>query len=170
MAGLFAQPAPPPGDTTPVPIDDSPPAAGPIANLAGSLVAAAVGALGAVLATSLGIGTLAKPGPGLWPLAVSAVVVILALAQLVAGRHGGDGEKFMRASWMAAAGFASLVAYVALLPVIGFEIPTLLLAFLWLRVLGHERWILSIVGSVLIVVGFYLVFVVALKTSIPHLL
>lgn len=170
MAGIFRLPVPPPEDTTPLPIDDTPPAAGPIANLAASLVTAAVGVLGAILAVALGVGSLAQPGPGLWPLGVSIVIAALSLIQIVVGRHGGDGEKFGRASWMAAAGFASLIVFVALLPIIGFEIPTLLMAFLWMRVLGHEKWVSTIVGSVLITVAFYLVFVVALQTSIPHLI
>jgi putative tricarboxylic transport membrane protein len=43
------------------------------------------------------------------------------------------------------------------------------LAFVWLKVLGHEGWRTSIIASVAMVVAFYLVFVVALGTSIPHL-
>src|SRR5690606_28118233 len=98
-----------PDDTTPVPIDDSPPAAGGVA------------------------------------------LAALATAQLVVGRWGGDGETFSHASWMAAAGAVTLVAYVALLPVIGFEIPSALLAFVWMRFLGHERSLVAILGSLAIV-------------------
>ena len=45
----------------------------------------------------------------------------------------------------------------------------MLLAFVWLRVLGRESWRTSIIASVAIVAAFYLIFVVALRTSIPHL-
>ncbi|MGW9113362.1 tripartite tricarboxylate transporter TctB family protein [Microbacterium sp. NPDC055683] len=159
-----------PTDTTPVPIDDTPPPAGPVANLAASLVTAAVGAAAIALSIALGTGTPAQPGPGLWPLAVGIVVLVLSAAQLVVGRRGGDGETFTRASWMALWGFASLVALVALMPHVGFEIPSLLLCVLWLRVLGHERWLTTLVTSVAVVAGFYLVFVGALGTAIPHLI
>ncbi|HLS92328.1 MAG TPA: tripartite tricarboxylate transporter TctB family protein [Microbacterium sp.] len=158
-----------PDDTTPVPIDDSPPAAGGVANAASSVVALAIGVAGIGLSLALGVGELSEPGPGLWPLGVSVAIAALAIAQLVVGRWGGDGETFSHASWMAAAGAVTLVAYVALLPVIGFEIPSALLAFVWMRFLGHERSLVAILGSLAIVAGFYVVFVVALGTSIPHL-
>lgn len=38
-----------------------------------------------------------------------------------------------------------------------------------MRFLGHERSLVAILGSLAIVAGFYVVFVVALGTSIPHL-
>jgi hypothetical protein len=43
------------------------------------------------------------------------------------------------------------------------------LTFIWLRFLGRETWRVSIVGSILIVAGFYAIFVAALGLSIPHL-
>ncbi|WOF22226.1 tripartite tricarboxylate transporter TctB family protein [Microbacterium betulae] len=159
-----------PTDTTPVPIDDTPPPAGPVANLASSLVTAAIGVTGVVLSVALGTGSPAQPGPGLWPLGVSVVVLALSIAQLAVGRRGGGGETFSHASWMAAWGFASLVALVVLMPHLGFEIPSLLLCLFWLRVLGHERWTTTIITALAVVVGFYLVFVAALGTAIPHLL
>jgi hypothetical protein len=62
-----------------------------------------------------------------------------------------------------------MVVFVVLIPVIGFEIPAALLAFVWLRFLGSEGWRTSIVTSVALVVAFYLIFVGALSVPIPHL-
>ena len=62
-----------------------------------------------------------------------------------------------------------LVAFVVLIPVIGFEIPAALLAFVWLRFLGQESWRSSIVTTLAVVVAFYLIFVAALAVPIPHL-
>ena len=62
-----------------------------------------------------------------------------------------------------------MVAFVAVIDTIGFEIPSLLLAFVWLRFLGRESWRSSIVTSLCVVVAFYLVFVAALSVPIPHL-
>jgi putative tricarboxylic transport membrane protein len=53
--------------------------------------------------------------------------------------------------------------------VIGFEIPAAVLCFVWLRFLGRESWRMSIITSLAVVVGFYLVFVAALAVPIPHL-
>ncbi len=149
--------------------DDAPPAAGPVANLAACLVTAGVGGAGAVAAVGLGLGTPAQPGAGLWPLAVSVAVVVLSLTQAVVGRRGGDGEKFSRYSWLSLAGLATLLGLVALLPVIGFEIPALLLSLVWMKFLGGESWRSAVLYSVLVVGALYAVFVGALGTNVPHL-
>lgn len=152
------------------PVDDAaPPAAGPVANLAACLVTAGVGVAGAVAAVALGLGTPSRPGAGLWPLAVSVAVVVLSLAQVVVGRRGGDGEKFSRYSWLSLAGLATLLGLVALLPVIGFEIPALLLSLVWMKLLGGESWRSAVLYSVLVVGALYAVFVGALGTNVPHL-
>lgn len=149
--------------------DSAPPPAGPVANLAACLVTAGVGAAGAVAAVALGLGTPAQPGAGLWPLAVSVAVVVLSLAQVLIGRRGGDGEKFSRYSWLSLAGLATLLGLVALLPVIGFEIPSLLLSVVWMKFLGGESWRSAVLYSVLVVGVLYAVFVGALGTNVPHL-
>lgn len=147
------------------------PPAGPVANLVASLVVLAVGVGGIVLSVGFGIGTASSPGPGTWPLAVSVLITVLGIAQAVIGRHGGqDGEKFTRYSWMTLIGFVTLVAMVVLIPLIGFEIPALMLCIVWMRFLGGEGWRSAILYSVLIVVAFYAIFIVALGTSIPHLI
>jgi hypothetical protein len=152
------------------PVDDvAPPAAGPVANLAACLVTAGVGVAGAVAAVALGLGTLSRPGAGLWPLAVSVAIGVLSLAQIVVGRRGGDGEKFSRYSWLSLAGLVTLLGLVALLPVIGFEIPALLLSLVWMKFLGGESWRSAVLYSVLVVGVLYAVFVGALGTNVPHL-
>lgn len=152
------------------PVDDvAPPVAGTVANLAACLVTAGVGVAGAVAAVALGLGTPSRPGAGLWPLAVSVAVVVLSLAQIVVGRRGGDGEKFSRYSWLSLAGLATLLGLVALLPVIGFEIPALLLSLVWMKLLGDESWRSAVLYSVLVVGALYAVFVGALGTNVPHL-
>lgn len=152
------------------PVDDvAPPVAGPVANLAACLVTAGVGVAGAVAAVALGLGTPSRPGAGLWPLAVSVAIVVLSLAQIVVGRRGGDGEKFSRYSWLSLAGLATLLGLVALLPVIGFEIPALLLSLVWMKLLGGESWRSAVLYSVLVVGALYAIFVGALGTNVPHL-
>jgi hypothetical protein len=145
------------------------PAAGKVANLAASLVTAAIGVAGAALAVALGLGTPARPGAGLWPLVVSVAIVVLSLTQAVVGRQGGDGEKFSRYSWLPLAGLATLLGLVALLPVIGFEIPALLLSLVWMKLLGGESWRSALLYSALVVGALYAVFVGALGTNVPHL-
>ncbi|MET8907360.1 tripartite tricarboxylate transporter TctB family protein [Micromonospora sp. NPDC004551] len=146
-----------------------PPAAGPLSNVA---VAVAVIALGvAALAGSgrLGLGTVRSPDSGTWPLLVSAALVVLGLGLLAAARRTTDAERFSGASWLVLGGLATMVVFVAVIGAIGFEIPAALLAFVWLRFLGREGWRTSVLTSLGVVVGFYLVFVAALSVPIPHL-
>lgn len=151
--------------------EDAPPAAGPFANLASCLVVVAIGVAGIVLSTSLGIGTAASPGPGTWPLAVSVLITVLGLVQAVIGRRGGqDGESFTSYSWITLIGLLTLVVMVLLMPVIGFEVPALLLCIVWMKFLGGESWRSTILFSLLVVGAFYAIFTVALGTSIPHLI
>jgi hypothetical protein len=62
-----------------------------------------------------------------------------------------------------------MIAFVAVVGVIGFEIPATLLMFVWLRFLGRESWRLSIITSLATVVAFYIVFVGLLAVPIPHM-
>lgn len=149
--------------------EEKPPAAGALANAASSLVVLGVGIGAVVLSISMGLGTLQAPQPGLWPFTAACVMVALGLFQLILGRHNRDAEKFTRMSLAALTGLATLAAMVALMPLIGFEIPALILCVIWMKFLGGETWRSTILVSVLVVVAFYAIFILALGTSIPHL-
>ncbi|MFP5366033.1 MAG: tripartite tricarboxylate transporter TctB family protein [Actinomycetes bacterium] len=149
--------------------EEKPPAAGALANTASSLVVLAVGIGALVLSVAMGLGTPASPQPGLWPFMISCVMVALGLFQLVLGRRNRDAEKFTRMSFAPLTGLVTLAAMVALMPVIGFEIPALVLCIIWMRFLGGETWRSTLLVSALVVAAFYGIFILALGTSIPHL-
>ncbi len=149
--------------------DEKPPAAGALANAASSLVVLGVGIGAVVLSVAMGLGTPDKPQPGLWPFIISCVMVALGLFQLIAGRHNRDAEKFTRMSTAPLTGLVTLAVMVALMPLIGFELPALVLCVIWMRFLGGETWRSTLVVSASVVIAFYGIFVLALGTSIPHL-
>lgn len=148
---------------------EKPPAAGALANVGASLVVLGVGIGALILSVAMGLGTPATPQPGLWPFIISCVMVALALFQLILGRRNRDAEKFTRMSFAPLTGVATLAAMVALMPVIGFEIPALVLCIVWMRFLGGETWRSTLLISALVVAGFYGIFILVLGTSIPHL-
>jgi putative tricarboxylic transport membrane protein len=84
-------------------------------------------------------------------------------------RRTDDAERFTRSALLVLAAVASMAVFVAVVDTIGFEIPTAVLAFVWLRLLGRERWRTSIVISIGVTVALYLLFVAAFDVSIPHL-
>ena len=149
--------------------EQRPPAGGPAYQVVGALVALAVGIGGMVLALDYGLGSLRRPGPGLWPFIISAVIGVLAVALLVVGRHLEDSERFTRASFLPAVGILTFIALAFLLPVVGFEIPSLLLCVVWLRFLGGETWRSTVVVSVCTVAAFYFLFLYGLRIPLPHL-
>ena len=146
-----------------------PPVAGTLSNVLTALAVVALG-IGALIGSAeLGVGTASKPGSGTWPLIVSVVTILLGVGLLFLARRTHDGERFAQASLLVLVGLATMVVFVVLLPIIGFEIPAALLCFVWLRFLGREGWRLSAFLSVALVAAFYLIFVGALSVPIPHL-
>jgi hypothetical protein len=150
--------------------EDRPPHAGPWSQVGAAAVAGLIGVGGAIGSLALGLGRLTQPGPGLWPFVVSVVVTVLSLVLAVVGRRGTDTEKFSRSSVLTGVAVLSLVLFAVALPLIGFEIPSLLLAFVWLRFLGKESWVPSVVISVGTVAAFYVLFVLVLQIPLPRLI
>lgn len=150
--------------------EDRPPAGGPAYQVVGALVALVVGTLGALLAWRYGLGTMRRPGPGLWPFVVSAVIAVLAAVLLIAGCGLQDSEKFTRASWLPIIGTLTFFGLGWAMPRLGFEIPALLLCVVWLRWLGGETWRSTVVVSVLTVAAFYLLFIHGLRIPVPHII
>ena len=150
--------------------DERPPAGGPAYQIVSALVLLAFGLWAGYRAYSYGLGSLRRPGPGLWPFAVSVMIVGLAVMLLVVGRYLDDAEKFTKASLLVLVGGATFVGLAVLLPSIGFEIPAVLLCIIWLRFLGGETWRSTIVISVAMTAAFYVLFLYGLKIPLPHLL
>jgi hypothetical protein len=150
--------------------EDRPPQGGPAYQTVGALVGIAIGVGGAVLAYNYGLGSLHKPGTGLWPFIVSVLIATLSAVLLVVGRGLTDSEAFTRSSALPAIGVVTFIAFGLLMPVTGFEIPALVLCVIWLRFLGGETWRNTIVISVLTTAAFYLLFLYGLQIPLPHLI
>ncbi len=58
-----------------------------------------------------GLGSLTKPGPGLWPFAVSVLITVLGVGLLVGGRQLTDTEKFTRSSLLTVVAVLTFVAH-----------------------------------------------------------
>jgi putative tricarboxylic transport membrane protein len=135
----------------------------------GTLVPLALGVFGVVVALGLGVGSLSAPGAGLWPLVISVVMIAAAGIALVRAKHDDDVEAFDGGIVTVGLSVASLVAYAALLPLVGFEIPTVLLLFFWMKVLGKEGWRSSVTVAVVATAVVYALFILLLAVPIPHL-
>jgi len=146
------------------------PPGGPAYQTIGALLTLAVGIGGLVLALDYGLDSLRRPGPGLWPFVCASVITVLSVVLLVVGRRLEDSVAFSRASVLPAIGVLTFIGLGVLMPLIGFEIPSLVLCVVWLRFLGGETWRSTVLISVGTVAAFYLLFLHGLSIPLPHLL
>lgn len=163
----------------PAPLEEPRPGGRVQAAVAGA-VPLALGGFAAWLSFGLNVGSLTDPGPGLWPLIVAGLLVacgagVIAVevvngGKATEGEAAGDTEAFTRGTVGVVAAAAGLVVYASLFEVVGFEIPTVLLLFVWLRLLGRESWRGSAVIAVAVTAAAYALFILGLGVPLPHLI
>lgn len=124
-----------------------------------------LGAAAVWASLQLDLGTMTKPGPGLWPLVVSVLLAVSSLAVLLTREQ--DGEPFTRASLTIAAALAGLVVFVVLFAQFGFVLAAALLLAGWLRFISKESWLMTIVVTVAAVAILYVLFAIALGVPFP---
>lgn len=163
-----AQDADPIGDD--LQFEDVPEPGGPALGVVAAAVPVVLGVVGALLSWQLGVGDLADPGAGLWPFIVSVGMVAIGLALVATAVHDTSTERFTRGTTGTLIGAASLVAYAALIENIGFEISTVLLAVVWLKVIGSETWRSTVIVGVLSAAALHLIFVELLSVNLPRLI
>jgi putative tricarboxylic transport membrane protein len=146
-----------------------PPVAGRLTDVLVGVAVVGLALAGLLGSLALGVGSSRAPGTGTWPLLVSGALAVLGIALLALTGRTRDAERFTRATWLVLAGLATMVVFVAVIEVIGFEIPAALLMFVWLRFLGRESWRSSVITSIAVVLAFYIVFVGLLSVPIPHM-
>lgn len=164
-------------NSSPVQSDDNPAVpedlqtepAGALANLVSGVVVVLLGIGSLTVALKLGFGDLTHPRAGTWPAILSALLIVLGITLAVRARSYTDAEKISRHAVAVGVGAISIVIAVQLMPIIGFEIPAVLLMVFWMKALGREKLLKSIVIAIIAVIVLYLVFVTGLRISIPHL-
>ena len=145
--------------------------AGRVANIFAAVVPLAFGLAGSLGSLQLGLGSLSDPGPGLWPFLVSITIGALSAVLLLGGTKFFDAEKISHEAVLRVGTSAvTLIGFFIFLPIIGFEICTFLISFIWLKFLFKESWLTTVVASVLITVTFYLLFVITFRVPLPRLI
>lgn len=144
---------------------DAEPAQGSTILPGATLLALGVGA--AAMSLSLGLSKDGLPGPGLWPLIASLLMVVTAVLVLVGPQHRLC-EPLTRpeiAQTVPAIGI--LAVFVALLPAVGVVTTCSLTGFAWLRFVAREGWRLSLILPPVLGFAIYLIFVVMLRVPMP---
>lgn len=116
-------------------------------------------------------GTMAQPGPGLFPLAVGALLLIAALATglEVRFRRTWEDMDWPRRSdaLRALAVLAASLGYVILLPRLGHPVAATLVTLAVLQMMQLRGWALKLGLSLVIGLGSYYLFAVMLGVPLP---
>lgn len=151
------------------PVEQRP--APPAARAAAFAMSIALMAAGLFLAWSswgLGVGTLARPGSGLWPFALSVALFLgglLTLPDAVRFREVPEGS--LSGVPLALALGGGLVVYALLLPRLGFFLLTPVVVLAVMRFVARSRWWVALLSAVLVTVAVYGVFTYALRVPMP---
>jgi hypothetical protein len=122
------------------------------------------------------LGTLRKPGGGFFPLIASILLMGLAALLTIQAFRGKETDKASQAPFFPEKeaprrillGFAGLLGYRYLLPVIGFAPSTGVFILFLSRFLGKYGWVMSAVFAVITAVASYYLFEVWLKIPMPR--
>jgi hypothetical protein len=122
------------------------------------------------------LGTLRKPGGGFLPLIASVLLMGLSAQLTLQAFRGREVDKSSESPFFPEKeaprrillGFAGLLAYRYLLPVIGFAASTAVFIFFLSRFLGRYSWVVSAVFAVITAVVSYYLFEAWLKIPMPR--
>jgi hypothetical protein len=133
--------------------------------------------IGGVLAgwsTKYPVGSIAKPGPGLYPLGLGLLLMFLSLVlhaqELKAGRSKGGVTGLTISGKLKKVGYVIgvLIAAIFVFEWAGYLVTIFFFMFSLALVGGVQRWKKGFVISILTVAGVYAVFVVLLEQELPH--
>jgi hypothetical protein len=121
------------------------------------------------------IGTLSKPGGGFFPLLASILLLGLSAVFIFQSFTAKGGENFSAVSFFTGkeapkrilCGFAALLSYRYLIPVIGFAPATAVFIFFLGKFMEGYSWKTSIFFSVATAISAYYLFQVVLKIAMP---
>lgn len=141
----------------------------------GSLVLVFLGTAVSFESLSLGLGNWSVPGPGFLPFGAGLGLLLSSLLTLFfeitrKGERIDEREKFWpRANSKRNVSLVllSLVGYTLLWSRLGFSLSTFLLMFFLFRIVGQQKWLLSIVGAILASFLAYIFFGIFLESQLP---
>jgi len=121
-------------------------------------------------ARKLRFGSIAKPGPGFFPVVLAAAFSLVCVALLVNAmrKRDADAASGRRLVWpQIVATMAALFVYALVLELLGFVAATFALLLFFLKALERQRWVSALAGSLVTAFVTYLVFKVWLNVQLP---
>jgi putative tricarboxylic transport membrane protein len=123
----------------------------------------------------MGLGPVSAPGAGFFPTVIGGIFSALSVALLITTALGktraGEKRRFWKEkkSWVKISlVLLSLIFFMFLLEFLGYIITTIIFVFFLLKFVGKKGWRISIVMAVLVSLGSYALFKMALGVSLPR--
>ncbi|MCQ6270100.1 tripartite tricarboxylate transporter TctB family protein [Pseudarthrobacter sp. R1] len=128
---------------------------------------AAVGVYVLVSSIELGLWTSLGPGPGLFPFAMGAVLVAMAVLWLLQElRRPSDAAEGVDRGLVIAV-VLSLTILAAVMDLLGFQLSMFLFLMYHLKLRGHRSWISSLITALASSVGAFYAFNYGLNVALP---
>jgi putative tricarboxylic transport membrane protein len=132
--------------------------------------------LGAAVAgyslSSLQLGTIHQPGPGLFPFISGAGIAVLSVFWLTANRKClTKAEKLWEKGQLIGPVLAVVITviYTALMEPLGYIPSTMLFLAAWQKIIERESWRKTLIVTVIGTAAMYFLFVYLLSTALPEL-
>lgn len=138
---------------------------------AGALALVAIFAL--TQSARLDVGSVTRPGPGLFPLVLSAALLVAALSLVIGAWRrapataAGDDARAARVSWSLLATVGAFAVYVLVFERVGFLLATSAWLVFLFAVVARYRWPVSIGTGIAIALAARLVFDTWLQVRLP---
>lgn len=132
----------------------------------GAAVLVLLGGGAIVSGVGFGAGSLDHPGPGMWPLALGAALVLSTVVFLVVNRDGKEGA-FGPEAWNALTVIGSIVAFILLFEHVSFLLAAVVLLAGCQIAAGATRWLTIAITCVVGTGAAWLLFFVVLGVTTP---
>ncbi|HEY4142926.1 MAG TPA: tripartite tricarboxylate transporter TctB family protein [Pseudolabrys sp.] len=141
-------------------------------DVVGGLVLLVLGGIAAYESVQYGLGRWSAPGPGFLPFGASVLIIALALVIVPRELRGAvqpeTGQVTSKTTLRdVLAVLSSMIAYAALLSVIGFLATTALFIGFLLRFVGGKSWRVTLFVAAAVAIAAHILFVVLLAVQMP---
>lgn len=134
-----------------------------------------IGSFFCIGAYQIGLGTLARPGNGFFPLVVGGLLVFLSAVQILRTVRGRKTTVEESPFWpekgsrvRVAYALGAILVYTVVFEHVGFAVATFALFLFLLKVIDPMRWGRALLTSFIITLGGFLLFQVWLKAQLPE--
>jgi hypothetical protein len=135
--------------------------------LLGGLMPLALGIISCWAGYGLELGQWNKPGPGLWPFVLGALLVVCSLVLLVKDIRKDSYEKFTRNTRLVIHTIACIAIFIVIFKILGVVPAVIALMLFQLRAVGAESWKTSLLVTAGMTISSYVIFSVWLKIPFP---